>query len=205
MLSEPITPDDVQRAQAVFEPLTQSLRGLIDVTIRSRADASDVRRAHALIQQASEILGSRLDPAPFGVRNATDGQALAWGNVAIGMRNAIAPPLRVELDESGQRATADLVLGAAYEGPPGQVHGGMCALVLDHLLGATAHRAGQPAFTGTLTLRYLAPTPLGRLRAESWVEREDGGKTFAEGHLLDPQGRVTVHAAGVFIRPKPKA
>lgn len=204
MLSEPITPDDVQRAQAVFEPLTQSLRELIDVTIRSRAHEADVRRAHELIQQARDLLGSRLDPGPFGVRTATDGRALAWGNVAIGMRNAIAPPLRVDRDEAGQRAWVDLVLGAAYEGPPGQVHGGVCALILDHLLGATAHRRDQPAFTGTLTLRYVAPTPLGKLRAESWVEREDGGKTYAEGHLLDPQGRVTVHATGIFIRPKPK-
>lgn len=204
MLSEPITPEDVQRAQAVFEPLTQSLRELIDVTIRSRVDESEVRRAHALIQQAGEILGSRLDPAPFGVRTATDGRTLPWGNVAIGMRNAIAPPLRVDRDEAGQRAVADLVLGAAYEGPPGLVHGGVCALILDHLLGATAHRPDRPAFTGTLTLRYVAPTPLGRLRVEAWVEREDGGKTFAEGHLLDSQGRVTVHATGIFIRPVAK-
>ncbi len=94
------------------------------------------------------------------------------------------------------------MLGAAYEGPPGLVHGGVCALVLDHILGATAHRPGEPAFTGTLTLRYVAPTPLGALRAEAWVDRDDRGKTFAEGRLIDAAGTVTVQAEGIFIRPK---
>ncbi|BBY32636.1 thioesterase [Mycolicibacter minnesotensis] len=202
MLNGEITPEDVQRSEAVYEPLTRSLRELIDVTIRSRVSETDARKAHALIEEACELLGSRLDPDPFGVRFTTEGQALNWGNVAIGMRNAIAPPLQVVRDEAGGRASVDLVLGAAYEGPPGQVHGGVCALVLDHLLGATAHRRNEPAFTGTLTLRYVAPTPLGSLRAESWVERDDGGKTFAAGHLLDAQGRITVQAEGIFIRPK---
>lgn len=205
MLNSPITPEDSQRIEAAFDPLTRSLRELIDVTIRSCADDTDVRRAHALIEEARALLGSRLDPEPFGVQTTTDGRLLTWSNAVIGMRNAIAPPLNIQLDELHHRASVDVVLGAAYEGPPGLVHGGVCALILDHLLGATAHRPAAPAFTGTLTLRYLAPTPLGRLRAESWVEREDGAKTFAAGHLLDVQGRVTVAAEGIFIRPKARS
>lgn len=200
-MSRHITPAEEELGKTVFGPLTQSLRGLIDVTIRSEASAADARRAHALIEEAAALLGARLDPEPFGVRATGDGRYLSWGNVAMGMRNAIAPPLAIQHDDTGGVAT-DLVLGAAYEGPPGQVHGGVCALVLDHVLGATAHRPGEPAFTGTLTLRYIAPTPLGRLRAEAWVDREIGGKTFAAGHLLDAQGVVTVQAEGVFIRPK---
>lgn len=204
MLNRPITPEDAQRLTTLFEPLTGSLRELIDVTIRSCADEADVRKAHALIDEARALLGSQLTPEPFGVRTTTDGRILTWGNVAIGVRNAIAPPLQVQRDDGG-RATADLVLGAAYEGPPGHVHGGVCSLILDHLLGATAHRPNAPAFTGTLTLRYVAPTPLGRLRAEAWMERDEAGKTFAAGHLLDAQGVVTVQAEGVFIRPKAKS
>jgi acyl-coenzyme A thioesterase PaaI-like protein len=74
-------------------------------------------------------------------------------------------------------------------------------LVLDHLLGeAASDRLTKPKFTGTISLRYLRGTPLGPLRAEAVVEREEGVKTFAKGYLIDADG-VTVEAEGVFIRP----
>jgi acyl-coenzyme A thioesterase PaaI-like protein len=73
--------------------------------------------------------------------------------------------------------------------------------VLDHVLGATAHKPGRPAYTGTLTVRYERGTPLGRLRAEARVERVAGAKTFAVGEISDGQG-VTVRAEGVFIHPR---
>jgi acyl-coenzyme A thioesterase PaaI-like protein len=200
-MNRPLTPEEVQRAEELFGPLTHSLRNLIDIAIRSRAADDDVTRAHALIAEATALLSNNLDPEPFGVRATTDGGTLTWGNVAIGMRNAIAPPLDVVCGDDGC-ATADFTLNASYEGPGGLVHGGVCALVLDHVLGATAHRPGQPAFTGTLTLRYVAPTPLGRLRAQAWVESETASKTIAKGQITDSDGVVTVQAEGIFIRPK---
>ena len=85
---------------------------------------------------------------------------------------------------------------------PGHVHGGVCALILDHVLGATAHRPLRPAYTGTLILRYLRKTELGRpLRAEAHVERVDGAKTFSTGLIADDEG-PTVEAEGIFIHPK---
>jgi acyl-coenzyme A thioesterase PaaI-like protein len=95
----------------------------------------------------------------------------------------------------------DFDLGAAYEGPPGQVHGGVCAMVLDHVLGATAHKPGRPAYTGTLSVRYLRGTPLGPLHAEAHIDRVEGVKTFASGHIADAHG-ITVRAEGVFVHPK---
>jgi len=92
-------------------------------------------------------------------------------------------------------------LGAAYEGPPGHVHGGVCAMILDHVLGAAASDPPRPALTGTISLRFLRSTPLGPLRAEARVDRTEGVKTFAVGHLADAEG-VTVEAEGVFIIPK---
>jgi acyl-coenzyme A thioesterase PaaI-like protein len=77
---------------------------------------------------------------------------------------------------------------------------GVCALILDHVLGATAHQPGRPAYTGTLTLRYLRGTPLGPVRAEAHVDRIEGAKTFAKGHIADSRG-ITVTAEGVFIIP----
>ena len=39
------------------------------------------------------------------------------------------------------------------------------------------------------------------LRAQAHIERTEGAKTFAVGHLADEDG-VTVEAEGVFIHPK---
>jgi acyl-coenzyme A thioesterase PaaI-like protein len=81
------------------------------------------------------------------------------------------------------------------------VHGGVCALVLDHVLGEAAS-AGltKPLFTGTLTVRFVRGTPLGRLRADAAVERTEGVKSFVSGHLSDGEG-ITVEAEGIFIKP----
>jgi acyl-coenzyme A thioesterase PaaI-like protein len=182
------------------ERLTQSVRRLIDVTIRSEADEAAVAHALALVDQAVDLLSTRLMPGSFGARTNPDGKTVVAGNVAIGLHNPIAPPLVVQQDPQGS-VHADVHLGAGYEGPPGHVHGGMCALILDHVLGATAHQPGKPAYTGTITVRYLRPTPLGDLRAEARVERIDGSKTYATGHLGNGDG-VTVEAEGVFITPR---
>ncbi|BBZ63125.1 PaaI family thioesterase [Mycolicibacterium monacense] len=182
------------------EPLTESVRSLIDAVIRTEVDPEKIAAAHAHVAAALDILGEQMMPGAYGVRAAPDGRRAPRGNVLIGERNAIAPPLIVDRDEAGLVST-EVDLGAAYEGPVGHVHGGVCSLILDHLLGATAHRPDRPAFTGTLQLRYVRPTPLGPLRAEAWVEHEDGRKTYARGRILSA-GQTTVEAQGVFIRPR---
>ena len=191
---------DPHPLEAVYEPLAVSVRNLIDVTIRTEADAAEVLAARQLIDAAGQRLAAELMPGSFGLRTTPDGQGSAWGNIAIGIRNPVAPPLIVHHEPDGG-AWTEFVLGAAYEGPAGHVHGGMCALVLDHVLSATAHQPGRPAFTGTLTLRYLRGTRLGPLRAEARVQRVEGAKTFAVGEISDAHG-VTVQAEGVFIHPK---
>nr|WP_231639427.1 PaaI family thioesterase [Mycobacterium sp. Marseille-P9652] len=183
----------------MYSQLAASVRRLIDVTIRTEVGAEGIAAAKSHIDTALEVLSQALMPGSFGVRHSADGQPVASGNVVIGARNAIAPPLVIHRDGDGAVWT-DFTLGAAYEGPPGHVHGGVCALILDHVLGATAHKPGCPAYTGTLTLRYVRSTPLGPLRAEAHVDRIEGVKTFAVGHLGDSRG-TTVTAEGVFITP----
>ena len=182
------------------EQLAQSVRRLIDATIRTEVDAATLAAVKAKIDWATDQLSAALIPGSFGVQQGPDGQNMAAGNVVIGDRNPVAPPLVLHHDTGGL-VWADFVLSAAYEGPAGHVHGGVCALILDHVLGATAHKPGKPAYTGTLTLRYLRGTPLGALHAQACVDRIDGAKTFAVGHLADTEG-VTVAAEGVFIHPK---
>jgi acyl-coenzyme A thioesterase PaaI-like protein len=183
------------------EALTASVRRLIEATIRTEVDPATISVATDQIDSATAQLSNALMPGSFGVQFTSDGQSTALGNVVIGLRNPVAPPLLIHDDDDGSVHT-DFLLGAAYEGPPNHVHGGVCALILDHVLGATAHLPGQPAYTGTLTLRYLRGTPLGRpLHAQAHVDRLEGTKTFAVGHIADAEG-VTVQAEGVFIHPR---
>lgn len=191
---------DLAQLESVYGPLAESVRRLIDATIRTQVNAPTVAAAKKTIDCATEELSAALIPGSFGVQQTRGGQAMAWGNVVIGPRNPVAPPLVIQHEADGL-VWADFTLGAAYEGPPGHVHGGVCAMVLDHVLGATAHKPGRPAYTGTLCLRYLRGTPLGPLHAEARVDRVEGVKTFAIGHLADAQG-VTVEAEGVFIHPR---
>lgn len=197
---ENISAEDLERLRAIYEPLTRSVRELIDATIRTEVDAETVAAAKAEIDSATARLQSKQLDGTFGVRYLASGERMAWGNVVVGTRNPIAPPLMINHDASG-KAWCDFDLGAAYEGPPGHVHGGVAALVLDHVLGEAASDGINPRLTGTITLRYLRATRLGRLYAEAATTRVDGVKTFAAGHLADDQG-VTVEAEGIFIQPR---
>ncbi|MCT7661929.1 PaaI family thioesterase [Mycobacterium deserti] len=194
---------EVDRMRAVYQPLADSVRELVDATIRTEMDADTVAAVRAEIDAATARLRSRQIDGAFGVRYTTGGDSLAWGNPVIGVRNPIAPPLTIErdLEDARGRVFTDFHLGAAYEGPPGHVHGGVAALILDHVLGEVAAHADTPRFTGTITLRYLRTTRLGRLHAEAAITRTDGIKAYAVGHLADEDG-VTVEAEGVFIQPR---
>ena len=197
---ENLSADEVARMRSVYEPLTESVRALIDATIRTEVGADAVATAKAEIDAATARLRNKQVDGSYGIRFTADGDQMPWGNVVIGVRNPVAPPLVVEQSDDGGVVT-DFHLGAAYEGPPGHVHGGVAALVLDHVLGAAASSQEKPRLTGTITLRYLRLTRLGELHAEARIERTDGVKTYAVGHLADDQG-ITVEAEGVFIRPR---
>lgn len=153
------------------------------------------------MQALTARLRARQLPGSYGVRLAPDGRRTRpWGNAVVGVRNPIAPPLVMTRDPEG-RAWSDFSLGAAYEGPPGLVHGGVSALVLDQVLGEAAGAGGKPGMTGTLTVRYRRGTRLGPLRAEAHIERVEGVKTYVVGTISDADG-VTVEAEGVFILPR---
>jgi len=198
--TEDLSDEDISGLRAVYGPLTESVRGLIDAAIRTEADAQTIAAVRKAIDDAVEQLRSKQRDGAFGVRHTTSGQSLAWGNTVVGERNPIAPPLVTNRDASG-RVWADFHLGAAYEGPPAHVHGGVSALILDHVLGEAASPDRQPRFTGSITVRYLRATPLGPLHVEAAITGSEGVKTFCAGHIADAQG-VTVEAHGVFITPR---
>ena len=94
------------------------MRELIDATIRTEVGSETVAAAKAEIDAATARLRSEQLDGPYGIRFTTDGDQIPWGNVVIGVRNPVAPPLVVKQSDGG--VFADFHLGAAYEGPPGQ-------------------------------------------------------------------------------------
>jgi len=196
-----MSPDEHDRLAALYGPLTDAVRELIAATIRTEAGPDAIRTARTAIQAATDALRTRQRDDTQAVHYAVGGRPVVWSNAVIGLRNPIAPPLTIHHDGDGTGCWSEFTLDAAYEGPPGLVHGGVCALVLDHVLGEAASEGlTKPLFTGTITVRYVRGTPLGRLRAEAVVERTEGVKAFVSGHLSDTQG-ITAEAEGIFIKP----
>lgn len=197
---EDLSAEDIAQLKAIYGPLAESVRDLVDATIRTEADAETVAEAKRDIDAALARLRTKQIDGAFGVRHTTSGESMGWGNAVIGLRNAFAPPVITHRDDCG-RVWGDFTLGAAYEGPPGHVHGGVAAMILDHLLGEAASPDRLPRFTGSITVRYLRATALGPLHVEAARTRTDGVKTFCSGHIADAEG-ITVEAEGVFILPR---
>jgi acyl-coenzyme A thioesterase PaaI-like protein len=194
--SDQLTADQVEREVSLYVPFTDVVRELVDATIRTEVDEAEVRAVQAELEGLVARLRARQIEGSYAVHH----RGRHWGNTVVGLRNAIAPPLDVERESSG-RAWSSFHLGAPYEGPPGLVHGGVSALILDQMLGEATGAGGKPGMTASLTLTYRRATPLGDLRAEAWIERSEGIKTWARGHLSDADG-ITVEAEGLFILPR---
>ena len=61
---------------------------------------------------------------------------------------------------------------------------------------------GHGGYTGTLSVRYLSPTPLDiELSGKAWVETINGRKAVIVGELRAGD-RVCAEAEGLFIKPK---
>ncbi|OJZ73334.1 thioesterase [Mycobacterium paraffinicum] len=194
----PLSTAEADRVTALYAPLADAVRQLIDATIRTETDDDVVAKARGEIEAVTELLRQRI--RPVGVSFRVEGRTLPLGNAVVGLCNPIAPPVVVRHDGDG-RCSSEFVLGCAYEGPPGLVHGGVSALILDHLLGeAASDGLSKARYTGTISVKYLRGTPLGPLRCDAWIDRAEGVKVFARGTISDATG-VTVEAEGVFIEP----
>lgn len=195
-----ISAEECDRLQSLYGPLAQAVRRLIDASIRTGVDEDTIRQAQLAIEAVSESLESTQTDRPRALRHAETGLPVAWTNPAVGRHNPVAPAMTVHHEPDGA-CWSEFTLGPVYEGPPGLVHGGICALVLDQILGEVATDGmSKPLFTGTITLKYLRGTPLGPLRAEAFIERTESYKTYARGIIRDAEG-TTVEAEGVFIMP----
>jgi len=194
-----LSDEEIDTLEARYEPLAAATRELNEAIIRTQADDAEVAEALAALEAATALLKPSMIDGPAGVSYNESGRSWSWGNAAIGLRNAVAPPMDVQFLENGD-TYADVHLGAAYEGPPGMAHGGVSALLLDHIMGVTASQLTQVTFTGTLTLKYRNPLPLGRVQLHGRVSGTEGRKVFVEARIEGDAG-VAVEADGIFIVP----
>lgn len=197
-----MTDEEFTEEQAVYGSLTSSVRRLSEATLRTTVDRQTVLDVRRQVEELTERLEAAMIPANFGVVVTTSGHVRGYGNAVVGLRNPIAVPLKITQDRDEGSASASFVLNALYEGPPGKVHGGVSALILDQVFGEAAAAGGTPGMTGTLTLRYRKPTALGHCSARAWVERRDGIKTVVKGWLKDAEDDICVEAEGLFILPR---
>jgi len=195
---------EVEASERLYGGLADDVRLLIDVAIRTNVDADRIAAARELVRQAEQILAEEASPDPAGVHFNTEGRSWNWGNAVVGVRNAIAPPVVLQWADDGT-VRSEVELGAAYEGPPGCVHGGVSSLMLDHLMGETASAAHTRLIvTGTLTLRYRRPLPLGKIRMQAQITEENDRKVTVTAHIgCDAYGdEAAVEATGLFIVPR---
>jgi len=95
--------------------------------------------------------------------------------------------------------------GPASEGPPGNVHGGAIAAVLDEAMGAVCWMNGHPVVGARITINYAHMTPLGFAgRVESWIETIERRKMFIKSRLTDDEGKVHAEGEALFIKLSPE-
>ncbi|MFN7971087.1 MAG: PaaI family thioesterase [Acidobacteriota bacterium] len=91
--------------------------------------------------------------------------------------------------------------GAATQGPPGHVHGGCLAAVLDELMGACAWTNGHQVMAVHLDFDYRAPVPIGvPIAFEAWLDVVGERKVETRGKATLPDGRIATESHGVFAR-----
>ncbi len=125
----------------------------------------------------------------------------------IGAANPLAVPLQVSatVDAGGvPQVTGIAAFGAAYEGPPGCVHGGVIAAYFDEVLGVAQSMTGNPGMTVNLSVDFVSPTPLGReLTFHGTVTGVEGRKIRTSGTLH--HGEVLcARATGLFVSMRPE-
>ena len=111
-------------------------------------------------------------------------------------------PLGLEpvIRREGDEIVAEVTLHSAHEGAPGRSHGGVVAALFDDIYGFVLSLTHTPAFTGELTIRYEAGTPLHEpLTCRVRLSERVGRKLHMTGELTTASGQVCVRSRSTFI------
>ena len=165
------------------------------------ADEDDLIEAEARLTEARKTIAALPDIRGKGGVYGNRGDASLFERSPLSGRcNALAAPLVLEFD--GPRTLGHATYGEAYEGPPGSVHGGYVISAFDDLLGVAQAASGTAGFTGTLSVRLVARTPLHeRIEYEAGVQERAGRKVTVWGRST-LRGEVLAEATGIFVAPR---
>ena len=170
-------------------------------------------RKHHLVHEVKRVIelvahldsdavdGEAVEHATGGLGSQTGAQGTLLERSGIsGRSNPLAPPVQWTVTDTV--TTGSAVYSPAYEGPIGHVHGGFVAAAFDDLMGAAQLAGGQTGYTGTLTVKMVRPTPLGRrIDYLAGVDRVEGRKIWVWGRS-SCEGELLAEASIVFIAPR---
>lgn len=196
--------DPLDEDWAAKRKVAQAARKLIENLVTCSTGADKLLAMADVLNQQADILSE--DPQYFGRTAYSDAFPEKYTTLAAlgyelnpldGESNPVAAPMKVWIE--GDKAYGSARLGWAYEGPPNSIHGGFVAAVFDQFLGVAQKITNQPGVTGTLSVRYIKPTPLNTdIKLVGWVKSVDGRKNTLVGEMW--AGEVlTATCEGLFI------
>jgi len=116
-----------------------------------------------------------------------------------GEENRSGLHLKFYVDEARQ-VLCRARLPKRFEGPPGHVHGGIIATMLDEAMSKANRAHDVVAMTRQMEVEYLRPVPL--LQPLTLIGRRvshDGRKHFCEAEIVNEKGTVLARGKAMFI------
>jgi acyl-coenzyme A thioesterase PaaI-like protein len=181
--------------------LSDAVRGVLHRLVQTSAPVELIAEAADQVEAVAALMAQHRSASMYEgfaeSANAGDPFAFFDHSPMLGRANPLAPPIELRYEDGDiiGRAT----FGAAYEGPPGCVHGGYVAAAFDEVLGSAQSLGGTPGMTGRLTVHYRSPTPLHtELRFRGSFESVSGRKILTRGTLHAGE-TLCAEAEGLFI------
>jgi acyl-coenzyme A thioesterase PaaI-like protein len=161
------------------------------------------------ISATATELTRQIDDAPIRDRLALMrrgfeelGMGLGFEDRAVG-GGSNPTSVEMEVRYEGDEIIAAVVLRRAFEGAPGRAHGGVVAAAFDDVTGFVIAQIQEPAFTGELTVRYLAPVPVDEpLEIRVRLDGRERRKLFISGECL-VDGSVIATCRAIYITVDP--
>jgi uncharacterized protein (TIGR00369 family) len=92
------------------------------------------------------------------------------------------------------------VVAGTFEGPPGLLHGGIIATLLDEAMSKSVRVRGLTAMTRHMEIEYLRPVPsASEIKVVGKLIRSEGRKHWTEAHIFNDTAKVLATAKGLFV------